>query len=87
MNKDAANADGIGGMQHALGTVAEQGAAETVTFVAVTDGQPAQNDDWDRFGHVAAKASRRGGDLDATGRERVIADDLFGFAGRDASAA
>ena len=35
MNENSANVDGIGGMQHALGAVAEQGTAEALPFVAV----------------------------------------------------
>ena len=67
MNENSANADGIGSMQHAFGAVAEQGAAEALPlpFVAVVDGEAAENDDRNRFGHVAAEAARRRGCFDA----------------------
>ena len=90
MNENSANADGIGSMQHAFGAVAEHGAAEALPFVAVVDGEAAENDDRNRFGHVAAEVARRRGCFDAARREGVIADNFRAFTAtkvREASAA
>ena len=83
MNENSANADGIGSMQHAFGAVAEQGAAEALPFVAVVDGEAAENDDRNRFGHVAAEVARRRGCFDAARREGVIADNFRAFTGHE----
>ncbi len=79
MNEDAADTNGGSGMDHALGTVAEQGAAEATASMTVMDGKPPKHDDRDRFGHVAAEAARCRCRFDAPGGERVIADDLGGL--------
>jgi hypothetical protein len=81
MHEYAANANGIGGVQNALGAVAEERAAKAQTFVAVVDGQPTKDDDRDRLGHVATEAARRRGYFDATRSEGKVSDNFRAFAG------
>jgi hypothetical protein len=76
VHQDPPDADDVGRCSDAKGAVAEERSADPFSAIARVDGEPAENRDWHRVGHVAADPVGGGGDIHRSGRQGIIARDV-----------
>lgn len=75
MDKNAADADGAGGVNDALCCVQEQGAAEAMSLIGTVHSEAGKDHNRNRIGHVPPEAPGRRGNHDGARRKRVEGDD------------
>lgn len=76
MDDETPDADGVGGVDDAMCSILEQGAAETFAIIGTSDRKAPEDHHRDRVRHVAAKVTRCGGWRYRRGGQGVVADDL-----------
>ncbi len=83
MHDETANTNRIGRVDHSPRSVLKHRPANALTVVRLRHGEAGEDDDGDRIGHVASKATRRRRDGDSARRQRVVSDYSAGLAANE----